>query len=349
MSRLLPALGALLVLPWLSGLTPPLYTPTRLEAIDLGPAFRGAQSSVLGLDGAYSLPLGNRQSLWIFGDTLIGSWQPGGKRLFADMPPNTAAIAPDDAWLTGFGKAAFIGGSKPQAILRSKDEKRRIWPLDAVTIGHKHWLFWVQIEPFGKGPLDFKVVGTGVAEGKGSRPSGFAIKPPLWKGDAPTFGTSVFVRDKMLYLYAGGDKTYLARMPLTDPTKGRYSYWAGNGKWVGDWRRAAPLPGSGPEMSVRYNPYLQHYVMIFVPPFGKTIESRYAPKPWGPWSEPVRVAECQPAGGEAMFYGAKQHVQLDADYGRRIIVTYNTNAPEAQLMDRPDLYWPRVVRVTFER
>lgn len=349
MSRLLPALGALLVLPWLTGLTPPLYTPSRVEAVDLGPAFRGAHPSVLGLDGAYSLPLGDRKSLWIFGDTLIGSWQPGGRRLFVDMPPNTGAIASDDGWLKGFGKAAFLGGAKPSVLVPSKETKRRLWPLDAVTIANKHWLFWVQIEPFGKGPLDFKVTGTGVSEGQGSRPSHFAIKPALWPGEAPTFGTSALVRDKMLYLFAGGAQTHLARMPLGDPTKSRYSYWAGDGRWVDDWREAAALPESGPEMSVRYNPYLQHYVMIYVPPFGQTIESRYAPQPWGPWSEPVRVATCQPAQSGAMFYGAKQHVQFDVEYGKRIVLTYNTNAPEEQLMDRPDLYWPRVVRVTFER
>ncbi|MOA70409.1 hypothetical protein D3C78_1992710 [compost metagenome] len=50
-----------------------------------------------------------------------------------------------------------------------------------------------------------------------------------------------------------------------------------------------------------------------------------------------------------MFYGAKQHAQLDVDGGRQIFLTYNTNAPSDRLADRPDLYWPRLVRVTFQR
>jgi hypothetical protein len=154
-----------------------------------------------------------------------------------------------------------------------------------------------------------------------------------------------------VYLYAGGGATQLARVKptqLDDPAA--YSYWGGARGWVPDWHQAASLPGSGPEVSVRWNNYLKSYVMIYVPPFGKTIQARFAPAPEGPWSEPMHLADCQPQGDPvAMFYGAKQHAELDVEGGRRIFVTYNTNAPSDLVAGRPDLYWPRLVRITFSR
>lgn len=337
----------------LQGLTPPLWTPTAIAAEDLGPIFRGAHPRVLGMDGAYSVPIGGRKSLWIFGDTLIGSWQPGGRRLLSGFPPNTAAIAEDDNWPTAFSKAKFMGaGAAPGPVLVAPgfSEKRRLWPMDAVDIAGKFWLFYVEIEPFGKGPLDFKVTGTGVAEGNGRPPKQFKALPPLWGENAPAYGASALVHDGHLYLYAAGDKTFLARKPVGRPDVGPYTYWAGNDQWSPSPAAAVALPGSGPELSVRWNPYLKSFVMIFVPPFGKTVEARFAPHPWGPWSPTRRVATCQPAEVPgAMFYGAKQHIELDAEGGKKIIVTYNTNAPEAALMTQPGIYWPRMLQVTFTR
>lgn len=344
---------ALAALSLLSGMTPPLWTPERIAAEDLGPLFRGAHPRVLGMDGAYSVSVGGGKSLWIFGDTLIGRWLPGGRREITGFPPNTAAIADDASWPTAFSSARFLGGgAEPGAVLVAPgfSEKRRLWPMDAVEVAGKFWLFYVEIEPFGKGPLDFKVTGTGVAEGAGRPPRQFKALPALWDGSAPSFGASAMVHDGYLYLYAAGDKTYLARKPVGRPDAGPYSYWAGDGKWASDVKAAAALPGSGPELSVRYNAYLKAFVMFYVPPFGKTVEARFAPAPWGPWSDNRHVAACQPAEVPgAMFYGAKQHVELDSEGGRKVIVTYNTNAPEAALLEHPGTYWPRMLQVTFTR
>lgn len=337
---------------FLSGLTPPLWTPSAISAVEVGPAFRTGAPGVLGMDGAYSLPIGNRQSLWIFGDTLLGTWQPNGGRVITGMPSSTGAIAPDHAWVSGYPRAQFVGGATPSPLLvaAKPNAKRRLWPLDATMAGGKAWLYYVEIEPFGRGPLDFKVTGVGVAEGEGLPPKRFKTLPAFWPEGAPSYGTSVMNHQGWRYLYAGGDPSYVARQPLHRPDQGGITYWAGEDQWVSDWKKAEPLPGSGPEMSVRYNRYLDAFVMIYVPPFGDSVVARFAKAPEGPWSAPKAIARCQPADGSGvMFYGAKQHAQLDIKHGRTIVVTYNTNGPEALLEDRPDIYWPRVLRVTFEK
>lgn len=322
--------------------------PSAIEAIEVGPAFRGGHPAVLGLDGAFSAPLPNGRSLWIFGDTLIGRWKPDGTRQIDKMPNNTAAITGPGEWATGFSGARFVGA--PDQVLTLPGAKHRpVWPLDLAMVKGKPWLYYVEIAPFGTGPLDFKVVGSGLAAGR-LDPSRFERPQQLWPGEAPGFGASVLSWKGQFYVYAGGDKTHVARVaPERIAEAAAYSYWDGKG-WARDWRQAVALPGSGPEVSVRYNAYLGQFVMFYVGSWGRAVMARFADAPEGPWSEARKVIDCQPGDlPEAMFYGAKQHAELDAEGGRVVVVTYNTNGPGKLLEQRPDLYWPRVVRVTFTR
>ena len=333
-------------------LTPLLLgaAPAGIQAEDQGMVFRGAHPRVYGLDGAFSVPIAPGRSLWSFGDTLIGSVKANGDRHIADMPFNTAAIVDDRDVLQGAAHARFLGAPGP-VLPPPGSPTQRVWPLALVRVGDRLWHYQVAIAPFGTGALDFKVTGTGVASAPLSEKPVFTNTRWLWPGEAPSFGASVLSHDGRLYLYAGGAATHLARVaPGRLDRIEAYEYFAGAGRWSRDWREAQALPGSGPELSVRWNAYLKAFVMIHVPPFGKTIEARFAPAPEGPWSGPRPIARCQPADDPiAMFYGAKQHAQLDVDGGRQIFLTYNTNAPSDRLADRPDLYWPRLVRVTFQR
>jgi hypothetical protein len=338
-----------------AGAASPAPTPQlapRFHAEELGMAFDKVDPGILGLDGAFSLPEGAGRSLWIFGDTLLGRTDAKGRRQIADMPSNTAAFVNDAAWPQGFPQAAFVGGKRPEAVLRAVPSKGRgrFWPLDPLRVGARRWLYWVEIAAVGQGPLDFKVVGTGVAPETPPGSLRFLAGKPLWAGTAPSFGASALVHDGWLYCFAGGGETHLARVrpeQLDDPAA--YRYWAGGERWSPQVAEAAALPGSGPEVSVRYNAYLHAFVMVYVPPFGATVQVRFAPAPWGPWGPARDVIACSPKGlPGAMFYGAKQHDELAEAGGQRLAITYNTNGPAELLDGHPELYWPRRVRLSFE-
>lgn len=334
-------------------LAAPAVTPAlTIQAADMGPAFRGAHPAVLGMDGAFSLPLRPGRSVWIFGDTLLGRWAPGGARTIEGMPPNTAAWVDDAEWVTGFPHAAFAGSPMPAAVLQveGRPASRRAWPLDLARGPRHTWLYFVEIEATGQGALDFAVTGAGVARQQPGQPLRFTAREPLWGPGAPAYGSSVLAHDGWLYCYAGGTPTRLARVRADRPDEaGAYAYWTGSA-WSADAQAAAALPGSGPELSVRWNAYLGRFLMVYLPPFAKAAVARLAPAPEGPWGEPIPLFDCQPSDdAAAMFYGAKQHAELDHDGGRQIVVSYNTNVAPDQLAARPDLYWPRLVRVTFGR
>ena len=360
MRRALAFIAALLSLAAPAGAaSAPFQPPAAIEALELGPLFRGAHPGLLGMDGAYSVPFGPEGAVWFFGDTLVGSWDDHGNRRIARMPANSAATVSNSDWATGFGKASFMDArsmghgerTAPDEVLRvhGRPAGRRIWPLDVAHVGERLWLWFVEIEPFGKGALDFKVTGVGAAPWVKQPRWLFEAHDVIWGGDAPLYGSSVLAHGGKVYLYAGGDPTRLARVaPDQVASLAAHEYWTGKG-WSKDAKAAAPLPGSGPELSVRANPYLGGFLMVYTPPFGKTVNMRFAPRPEGPWSEAREVATCQPTDAAAMFYGAKQHAELDTEGGRGIVVTYNTNVAPELLEARPDLYWPRLVRVRFTR
>ena len=361
MRRAFVLVTAVLALAWPASAAPARFAPPKtVDAVDLGPLFRGAQASLLGMDGAYSVPFGPEGAVWFFGDTLVGRFDDAGRRKIERMPANSSAMVVNSDWVTGFGKASFMsatgmGGDSrtaPGEILKvaGRPPGRRLWPLDVAYVNEKLWLWFVEIQATGGGgPLDFKVTGVGAARWVHEPRWLFEAKDVVWADDAPLYGSSVLTHQGKVYLYAGGAPTRLARVAPDKVTdRAAHEYWTGTG-WSKDPGAAYALPGSGPELSVRANPYLGGFVMTYVPPFGKTVNMRFAPTPEGPWGEAREIARCQPVDAVAMFYGAKQHAELDTEGGRRLVITYNTNATPEQLDERPDLYWPRALRVTLTR
>lgn len=356
---LAPVIAAVLLSPAAMAAAPPAYqAPTAVEALEMGPLFRGAHPGLLGMDGAYSVPFGPEGAVWFFGDTLVGRWDDQGRRKIEKMPANSAAMVTNANWVTGFGKASFMsaqGMGRPDVVpdevlkVSGRPAGRRLWPLDVAYVGEKLWLWFVEIQATGGGALDFRVTGVGAAKWVNQPRWLFEAKDVVWGPDAPLYGSSVTVHAGKVYLFAGGDPTRLARVaPDKVADRAAHEYWTGTG-WSKDPAAAGALPGSGPELSVRWSPYLRGFVMTYVPPFGKTVNMRFAPAPEGPWSEPREVATCQPADPGAMFYGAKQHAELDTQGGRQVVITYNTNVAPDKIAERPDLYWPRLLRVTFTR
>ncbi len=318
------------------------------RAVDLGTVFRGASRTILGLDGAFSTPVGRGRALWVFGDTLIGSWTASGDRGVTRMPSSTGAFVEDPDWRDGFEHAQFVGGDRPRSLLAPAPGSERVWPLDWVRSRGKLELYYVAIARTGNGALDFEVLGSGLARASGTDPLRFVPGPLMWRHGAPAFGGSALEHGGWLYVYAPGRPSYLARVrPAQVGDVEAYRYWAGQGRWTRAWKDGRTLPNSGAEASVRWDDYLNLFVMIDVG-LAKTVRVRFAPEPWGPWTAPREVCPCQAAtDAEAMCYGGKQHSELDRDDGREIFVTYNTNVAPAEIDRRSDLYWPHLVRIRF--
>lgn len=165
---------------------------------------------------------------------------------------------------------------------------------------------------------------------------------PLRFGYLGTLSTHRFINvsaqrvGDQLYLWGSGayraDDLRLARVDLTAPglaadlAAGRFEtfavairYWTGPDRpWSPDEADAHPLftPGAHGEVSVRWVPQVQHYLMLTMSgpddPIGPAVVLRWATRPWGPWSRRLRLFDWIDSG---MSFGdpARRFIKALAD------------------------------------
>ena len=140
-----------------------------------------------------------------------------------------------------------------------------------------------------------------------------------------------------------------------------WRFYAG-GKWGTSFEKCQRLCEDIPtEFSVSYVPGIRQYAAVYTEGgiYGVIIV-RLAPKPEGPWGEPIKVFDPIPPGidtwrdgkrwhEKTYSYAAKAHPELSRS-PNELIVTYATNSMHfADLFDDARLYWPRFVKLTFQR
>ncbi len=201
------------------------------SAADLGLQFVENSHRMIGQDGAFSIPLGNQRSLWFFGDTLIGSREPGsslwyisgiavggedmsGKGTIDKMLNNTGLILPDQDAGNGLKDFKYIlnpnGSLKTLLPLLDEEDpnKIRVWCQHGVKIDGKLYLSFIKVQMIpqkeivatnGNGeayPVNFDVIGSGLAVGSDQTWEFERIfhnaSDILWSKYEPHFGSAIF-------------------------------------------------------------------------------------------------------------------------------------------------------------
>jgi len=132
---------------------------------------------------------------------------------------------------------------------------------------------------------------------------------------------------------------------LSRPTSYQY-YVAGRG-YEGALEEASVVMSASAEFSVSFIDDLGGFVVVDIEPFAREITMRRGGAPEGPFSERQTLLPCRLRDDE-FCYGAKLHPQLSVDGLGSIHVTYNTNLMHydpRSYAERPELYWPRLVRL----
>jgi hypothetical protein len=129
-----------------------------------------------------------------------------------------------------------------------------------------------------------------------------------------------------------------------------WRFYSGGG-WVADAKSAEPLAnGMANECSVSYVGALGRYALVYTENgFSRNFFVRLAPRPWGPWGDPILIYRCPEMGRDPdiFCYAAKAHPGLSPAAGE-LIMTYIASAVDFQkLMQDATLYRPRFLRVTF--
>ena len=314
----------------------------------------------LGADGASSIDLGNGNTLWLFGDTFVGT-SPGEVRWQSTLVRNTIAIQEGDdpsrarmtfAWRSQEGR--------PASFFPDTDTSW-YWPGHGIRLDSTLIVFLMKIHR-AEGGLGFYAFGwTAVVIRQPDR------DPLSWKVEAAStaedawgviIGSATVMRMGD-YVYAFGAEEpavhniFIVRWPLDAARRGDLSepaWWSSaDSAWIVQTRlQRKPVPlftGGATEFSVHRVPETGTFIQVQPIGFGAaTFGYRTAPRITGPWSELTefyRPPEMHRP--DIMIYALKLHPHLRGD---GLIATYATNTFSlSELVTDQSLYYPRVLRL----
>ena len=331
-------------------------------------------SDWIGADAAYSIPLSDDRTLWLFGDTIIGDIHDGKRVNTKPFARNSIAIQqgkdPTSASIEFFWGAPQ--NSNPTPFIVPDDGQGWFWFSHGILTSGGLYLFLMQMDTdtaAGPGIFSFKHIGLTLAHvaNPNDDPTEWRItqhKIP-WARIAPhnnlLFGAALLQAEDFIYIYGfdeqpkdNGHESFmiLARAPKDKLADFNQWQFYANGQWLSDWQQVTPLFPIGTEYSVSYQKMLEQYVVVYWDTaccFSKKALLRHASTPYGPWSEPLTLYTCPEMDWHPQnyCYAAKGHPELSytAD---ELIITYVANSLDfGQLFSDARLYWPRFLRIKF--
>jgi hypothetical protein len=350
------------LVPLLLGAGPPVVK-SAAPAPGLDALFDRAEGWI-GADGAYSVALSPKKTLWLFSDTWVGKVRDG-RRTDATIVNNSVGVQEGSDERVTYTISRGPDG-KPKALIVPSDGRGWFWLQAGVADRSRLLLFLNQVEKTDdKSVFGFRSVGLWLGTVAN------ADKPPeFWCIEQVKMPNAVFSQDRMLAWGAAvlrvGDDLYVygteerrgkgapnrqmvvARVPARSvATFAAWRYYR-DGVWDEDFRNASPLAG---DMASEYSvtPFGKRYLVVYTERgLSPRIMGRMADCPWGPWSAPAVLYECpEMRRDQKVFcYAAKAHPTLSS--GQDVVVSYVVNSFDFwQVAREARLYWPRFVRVTL--
>ncbi|MDI6783710.1 MAG: DUF4185 domain-containing protein [bacterium] len=336
-------------------------------------AFIAQTTGWTGADGAYSVPLSDKVTLWLYSDTWIGGIV-NGKHHGGTIINNSIALQqgkdPRTASLKFYWRKDKKG--KPIAFFIPRDGNGWFWLQAGIKVDKKLYVFLSQIvktEGDQNSIWNFKGVGTWLAEIANplDNPLKWRIKQykvPFGQFDGNStffFGAAVLKDKQYLYIYGckdepsqwiAGRNMILARVPAKKIMKFNQWRFYHNGNWVSNPAQCSYLfNGIAPEYSVNYLPYLNQYVCIYTElGMSNRIMMRTAPKPVGPWSQATSIYLCPEYSWNSTYfcYAAKAHPEL-TESADELIITYVCNSFDFwQMVGDSRIYFPRYLKLKFK-
>ena len=345
------------------GTEPPAPAPPCFEASAWPEAdrlFRG-DARWVGSDGAFSIPLGEERTLWLFGDSWIdttGRHLRRGARMIRNSVAIQHGMDPSRASLTFCWRKAADGSP---ASFFTEQGKAWFWPGHGIRLGEVLIVFLNRLLPSRFG-LGFTPAGWGAVmiRNPDDEPSRWRLSWLRAPNDAlgVAIGSAgVIQQGPNLYAFSSLEPVsphpiYLVRWRVEDVLRGDLSkleWWGGpDAGWLPEGsplsRQPAFLNGQT-ELSVHFDEIRQEFLSFQTTGFGAAdVAVRSAGEISGPWSD-ARMLYRPPEfyRKNIMIYAGKAHPQLR---GADLVLTYATNSFDfAEQFADSLLYYPRFVRL----
>lgn len=325
-----------------------------------------------GADAAYSIPLADGRSIWIFGDTLYGD-----KRVVTGNEPRMVrnSIGVSRCAAQGDFRVDYVmrhgPDGAPQDFFQAQTKGTWYWPLDGFSHGKDWWVTLLCMRTArSKRPngIDFETCGADLA-----KVSELDADPQKWKvsyfplvpdGVAAYPSATAVVDGEYVYLFAlyekGARPMVVTRIPLTglDAPAANLQYLAKEGGWKPGLKPEDAMPvmdHGASEMTVRYHVGVKKWLAVMKSPdlSSDAIWLREADKLTGPWSSAeviYRIPEMQknsPGYDKNVFcYAGKEHPEFENPQAETLLVTYVCNTARVpDLATNLNIYMPKVVHL----
>jgi hypothetical protein len=347
-----------------------LYAQNK-PTIDCTPSFPFKQSW-WGADAAYSIPLPDGRSVWIFGDTLYGDRRAmvGNEPRMVRNSIGVSTCNDRDGWkIEYFIRRGDVG--QPHDFFQPQHKNTWYWALDGFVYKNDLWVTLLCVRNSPKktaAALGFETCGSDLA-----KISGLDGDPQKW--DATYFplvrdgiraypSATAVVEADYAYIFAlletDSRPMLLTRIPLDDldaPAE-HLQYLSKSGSWKPGLKPADAMrvmKHGNTEMTVRYQPELKEWIAVMNYPklFSDAIVVRTAPQLTGPWSDGkviYRVPEMQKGNvgydKDTFCYAGKEHTEFRQPGS--LLITYACNTMNVKkLASDLNIYFPKAVRVPF--
>ena len=272
---------------------------------------------MVGQDGAFSIPLDENETLWFFGDTLVGTrpadhsiweidgqvvgpWDMTGRGTFERMINNTGLILPKQTGREGLKHFRYLldnqGGLKNLLPLEGEEHADwvRMWCQHGICIDERVYLSFIKVrmlaENTGPLPIAFEIIGSGLAVGKRGEWTFKRItrdgQDILWRADEPHFATAFLKHpsDGYVYLFGtvqrgGKQQCYVACACGGVENPETYTYLSsGEPRWSKNVADAISVfDGMPSELSVSFNRHLGKFLAVHSLDLSGRIVGRTAP------------------------------------------------------------------------
>ncbi len=327
----------------------------------------------LGADAAYSIPLPDGRSVWIFGDTLYGD-----KRVVIGNEPrmvrNSIGVSrcTDQGWQLDY-TIRHDSANAPQDFFPARKKDTWYWALDGFYHDQDLWvtLLCIRTVPTSKtNPFGFETCGADLAKlsGLDKDPQQWTVQiQPLVEDGVKAYpSATALAHDGYAYLFALYETPQrpqiVTRIPLSglENAAKNLQYLAKGGQWKSGFEpaNAKPVMAVGnTELTIRYHPGLKKWLAVMNYPqmFSDKIIVRMAPELTGPWTDGTtvyRIPELQKSSKiydkDTFCYAGKEHPEFrDKD---SILITYACNTQSVpKLVTEPGIYFPQVVRIPLSK
>jgi len=328
----------------------PRWTPQAIPDVAFNQLFTRFGNGWTGGDGTLSIGLPDGRTLWLFGDTFLGSVRPDGSRpLDSPLIRNCLVVQDGERLVTRHGGTT----QDPVAFLVAEDPDTWYWPGDGTVWGNRVWIFFHRFRQVTPGMWGWAWDGTVMAT---LRLPDLVIErvTPVVDDHGVAYGAALLEMDSWVYIFGTEQRgaikyLHVARASHND-LEGSWDYWTGQGWSTDTGASRAILKGVSSQFGVVcLGQRIGLVTMDERQPFSDRMVVYLAETPTGSWQGPIEIYRAPEADTAVVAYNPFVHPQFGSRNGHLISYNINHVHDPDRLYDNAGLYRPRFIRVDLNR